>query len=159
MASITEKIPLIIADWRTGEFTQRELAERHGVSNGFVAKHTKGVEQDTALLVSKGVEYRQGLAAIDEQAVSSVSRVVDERTKHIQFFTHAAVKNVQEAMLHPCDGQSDFQRRADTILKGKEAVLGKQPDTAIQINNTVTAERKLQDMTDDDLLAIATGGR
>lgn len=158
MAKPTDKIPLIIADWRTKEFTQRELAEKYGVSNGFVAKHTKGIEQDTASLVSKGIEYRQGLAALGEHDMSSVSRAVDERTKHIDFFTSVAIKNVQEAMRGGCENQNDFRARADTILKGRETVLGKTPDTAIQINNTNAQQNNVTAMTDEELDRIIGGG-
>ena len=42
--------------------------------------------------------------------------------------------NVQEAMKTPCENQNDFRARAGTICKGREAVLGKSPDTAIQVN-------------------------
>jgi hypothetical protein len=76
------------------------------------------------------------LAAHDDRNVTAVTDAVDERTKHIQFFTHAAVTNVRQARDEPCDGQAGYRMRAETILKGRETVLGKTPDTAIQINNT-----------------------
>jgi len=66
----SSKISAIIADWRTGNYTQRDLAYKHKVSNGFVAKHTKGVIQDNEQLVSIGVQYRKGLAELDAQSVS-----------------------------------------------------------------------------------------
>lgn len=130
-----EKSKTIVAEWRTGEYSQQELAERHKVSKGAVNKLCKGVAQDTAGIVTAGVQYQLGLAAHDDRNVTAVTEAVDEKTKHIQFFTEAAIVNVREAMQTPCDNQRDFKDRADTISKGKETVLGKQPDTAIQINN------------------------
>ncbi|MGZ8907299.1 MAG: hypothetical protein ACXW1U_16455 [Methylobacter sp.] len=133
-----ETVDKIVSAWRTGEYTQRELAFKFKVSSGLVAKLTKGVAQDVNNIVSAGVQYKQGLAVQREQSahiVDAIEAAVDERTKHIQFFTNAAIKNVQEALKAPCDGQQDFKARADTIIKGKETVLGKPPDTAIQINN------------------------
>ena len=53
------------------------------------------------------------------------------------------MKNVTEAMAMRCEGQNDFKARADTIAKGREVVLGKTPDTAVQINNNVE-EPKLE---------------
>ena len=144
-AKAADKIPMIVADWKTGAFTQRELAEKHKVSNGYVAQKVKGIAQDNEALISAGVQYKQGLAQLNEQEMSSVSSIVDERTKHIQFFTHAAVKNVADAMAETCEGQQDYQRRADTILKGREAVLGKTPDTAIQINNNQSEQPRTLD--------------
>lgn len=137
-ATPKETVDKIVSAWRTGEYTQRELAEKFKVSLGLVSKHTKGVDQDMNAIVNAGVQYKQGLAAQREQSVhvaNAIETAVDERTKHIQFFTNAAIQNVQEALKAPCEGQQDFKARAETIIKGKETVLGKQPDTAIQINN------------------------
>ena len=131
----------IVADWRTGEYSQQALADKHKVSKGAVNGLCKGVPHDMAAIVTAGIEYRSGLAGHSDRIVTAVNNVVDERTKHIQFFTHAAVTNVKEAMSLPCDSQADFQRRADTISKGKETVLGKAPDTAVQINNNTTITR------------------
>lgn len=125
----------INADWRTGAYSQQALADKHRVSKGVVNKLCKGVAQDTASIVTAGVEYRTGLAEHDDRNVTAVTAVVDERTKHIQFFTNAAVRNVQDAMTVPCEGQADYRMRADTILRGRETVLGKTPDMAIQVNN------------------------
>ncbi len=154
-----DKIPLIVADWRTGDFVQRALADKYHVSIGFINKHTKGIPKDTAHIVNKLVEAKQELSELDEISVNSVNEVVHERTKHIQFFTNAAVKNVKAAVgkISKTTSQAEHRMLADTILKGKETVLGKQPDTAIQINNNI-GDKKLQEMTDDELLSIAAGG-
>jgi transposase-like protein len=46
----------LIADHKTGAYSQRELAKRHGVSNGTVCHVTKGIPQDSKQLVEKKVE-------------------------------------------------------------------------------------------------------
>lgn len=133
-----EKKEKIVADWRTGNYSQRELSDRHKVSVGLVANLTKGVEQDVSAIVSAGVQYRQGIAEFSEQSAHiahSIESAVDERVRHLQFFTDAAVRNVKASFDLPCESQRDIKDRAETILKGKEVVLGKTPDTAIQINN------------------------
>lgn len=134
----------IVAQWRTGEYSQQALADKHSVSKGVVNKLCKGVLQDTASIVTAGVQYRTGLANHDDRNVTAVINVVDERTKHVQFFTSAAVQNVKEAMGSLCENQNDYRSRAETIVKGKETVLGKTPDTAIQIN--VGHEATLDDL-------------
>ena len=53
----------IVAEWRTGEFSQQDLADKHGVSKGVVNKLCKGVEQDTAAnwgdsVAAAGVSYK-----------------------------------------------------------------------------------------------------
>ena len=129
----------IVAQWRTGEYSQQDLADKHEVSKGVVNKLCKGVEQDTAAIVTAGVQYRQALAEHDDRNVTAVTMVVEERTKHIQFFTNAALRNVQSAVKKITSDTSQAEHRmlAETILKGKEAVLGKDVETAVQVNNGV----------------------
>lgn len=129
-----DKLHDVITDWRTGEFTQRELADKYGVSSGFVAKHTKGVPKDLAGTVSKLVEAKQDLAELDAQTVSNVLTVVEEKSRHLIYLNRVAVQNVQEAMDAGCGTQSDYFSRAGTILRAKEVVAGKAPDTAVQVN-------------------------
>ena len=124
----------IIADWRTGNFVYSDLAEKHGVSKAKVGQICKGIDKDLKFIVDAGVQYKQGLVGHDRRIVDAITDVVDERTKHIQFFNSAAIQNVTEAMEMRCDDQNDHKSRADTILKGKEAVLGKEVGNVI--NNT-----------------------
>lgn len=125
----------IIVDWRIGQLSQREIADKHGVSNGMVAKLTKGVERDVSSIVSAGIQYQQALHAHDERIVSAVEDVVSAAVKRAEWLNCQALKNVQEAMSAECANQNDYRARADTISKAKDVVLGKTPDTAIQINN------------------------
>lgn len=140
-----ETAATVVTQWRIGKMSQRQLSKEYGISLGAVSKLCKGVEQDGVAIVNAGTEYRQALAGHDERMVNAISKEVDERTKHIQFFTNHAMTNVKEAMATPCTAQVDFQRRADTILKGKETVLGKQPDTAIQINTQSNLPASVED--------------
>ena len=130
-----EKVARIITDWRLGQMSQRQIAEKHKVSNGVVAKLTKGVEHDVSSIVSDGIQYKQALQAHDERIVSAVEEAVDERVKQMEWLNKAALKNVSEAMKAECANQNDFRARADTIVKAKETVFGKGVETAIQINN------------------------
>ncbi len=160
-SDLLEKASLIIADWRTGNFTQRDLASKYRVSVGFVNKHTKSVPKDAATTVNKLVEAKQELSQLDEQTVNAVHEVVDERTKHLQFFTNAAIRNVSVAVekVGAETTQAEHRMLAETILKGKETVLGKTPDTAIAIQNNISTNTKADLMTDDELAAIAARGR
>ncbi len=136
MARLTDKDrELILADFHIGK-SQNELAKIYEVSPATINKLCKGLIPKNADKVNELTRINIEMAAQSEYEVNAIHKEVDERTKHIQFFTHAAVKNVKEAMSSPCESQADYQRRADTISKGKETVLGKQPDTAIQINNS-----------------------
>jgi predicted DNA-binding protein YlxM (UPF0122 family) len=93
-------------------------------------------------LIDAEVKAKQDLKAIKETKETLKetelivhNKLVNERLSHADFFTNAAIQNVREALEAQCEGQQDFKYRAETIIKGKETVLGKQPDTAIQINN------------------------
>jgi predicted transcriptional regulator len=146
---ISEETKIAInADWRTGEYSQRQLAEKHKVSVGLVAKLTKGVAQDAKSIVSAGVEYLQGLQAHDERIVSAVEQVVDQKVRWLDFLNKAALKNVQEAMKVRCIDQKDFKDRAGTIGLAKDVIAGKNPEVAVQINNN-----GLGQLTDEELEA------
>jgi len=129
-------VDAIITDWRVGQLSQQAIADKHGVSKGAVNKLCKGIDQDGAPIVTAGIQYRQALEAHDDRIVTAIESAVDERVKRQEWLNIQALQNVKESMAHPCEGQQDFQRRADTILKAKDTVIGKQPDTAIQINNS-----------------------
>jgi hypothetical protein len=149
----------IIADWRTGAYSQQKLADKYAVSKGVVNKLCKGIEQDMTAIVTAGVQYRQGLADHDDRIVTAVTDVVDERTKHIQFFNNITVKNIQVMgkKLDETISIAEHKFAQEAIQKGRETVLGKTPDTAIQINNTQVSTHKLDDLTDEQLATIATG--
>ena len=125
----------IVAEWRTGAYSIRDLAKRHDVSHGVCGKLCKGVIKDMATTVDAGLLYMGGLAGHDGQLVDAVRTVVDERTKHMQFFTNAAVRNVSMAVKKLSEETSQAEHRlcAETISKGRDTVLGKEP--AVQIDN------------------------
>jgi DNA-binding Lrp family transcriptional regulator len=128
----------VVTDWRVGQMSQQAIAEKHRISKGAVNKLCKGIEQDGAAIVTAGIQYRQALAGHDDRIVTAIENEVDERVKRMEWLNKAALKNVQEAMSHPCENQNDYRARADTISKAKEVVVGKSPDTAIQVNTTPT---------------------
>ncbi len=121
----------IVTDWRTGEYSQRQLADKHKVSTGKVAQLTKGVLQDGAAIVSAGIQYRQALAAQDERMVSTITEIVDKKVARLEWLREAAMQNVTEAMSAECRDQMDYKARADTINKAVEAV---DPKVGTQVN-------------------------
>lgn len=136
MARLTdEQRERILADFHIGK-SQNELAKKYEVSPATINKLCKGLAPKHAEKVNTLTRIRTELDGESEYQVNAIHREVDERTKHLQFFTSVAIRNVKESMDAPCEGQMDYQRRADTILKAKETVIGKTPDTAIQINHS-----------------------
>ena len=135
-----EKKKVILADWQTGDFTQRDLAHKYKLSTGAIAKITKDEPKSTAHIVSKIVEAKQELSQLDEQTVKAVNDVVDSKVKWLDYLNKAALKNVQQSMAAPCVDQQDFRSRAQTIGIAKEVLVGKNPDVAVQVNTQVTNE-------------------
>jgi transposase len=148
------------SDKRTGSYTVRELAERHGISKSLVQKLVGHLEPDLAAIVDSNVKAKQQLSELSGQELQSVSTIVDGRTKHLQFFTNATLKNLS-MMVKKIDEDTpiaDHKIAQEAIYKGKETLMGKTPETAIQINNNVTQPQQLKDLSDDELFRIATTG-
>ena len=130
-----DKVSRIVADWRTGAFSQQDLADKHKVSKGSVNKLCKGVEQDMTAIVTAGIQYQSGLSAQDDRIVTAVTAVVDEAASRMEWINKAALKNAQEAMKASCASQQDYKNRADTVLKTKETLFGRTPNTIISNTN------------------------
>jgi hypothetical protein len=126
-------------DWRMGRMSQRQIADKHGVSNGKVAQLTKGVAQDSAAIVSAGIEYRQALQTQDERMVSAVEKEVDKVSGWVNWIHTALMSNAQQAMKDKCSDQDDYLKRGNTLAKAKESIVGKQPDTVINNTNALQA--------------------
>ena len=63
---VTEQ--MIVADWRTGEYSQQDLADKYKISKGKANNLCKGVERDMSAIVT------------------AVTAAVDSRTIHILLF-------------------------------------------------------------------------
>ena len=122
-----------------------KIVEKTGISKTQISKRSnaegwaKGTEKEQ--LIADAVRVAVAKGTLTEQALIIHNEVVDERTKHLQFFTNASLKNVS-VMMKKIGAESSISehRQAQTALKdAKEVVLGKTPDTAIQINNGPSA--------------------
>ena len=88
----------ILADWRTGEYSIRAIAYRHDVSSALVGKLVKGVPKDLVDVIDAGVKYRTTLLQENRHVEDAVSKIVDEKTRHIAFFANATIKNISLMM-------------------------------------------------------------
>jgi len=127
----------ILAEWRTGEYSQQNIADRNKVSKGVVNKLCKGISQDTAIIVTAGIQYQQGLAVHDDRNVTAITDIVDRKVMRREILSEMAMQNATESMSAPCETQNDYRARGDTIQKAVDVVDPIKPaQTAIQINNT-----------------------
>lgn len=129
----------IIADWRTGVYSQQKLAERHGVSKGVVNKLCKGITQDCAGIVTDGVKYNQGLAVHCDQQKQSIVTAVNDISKNIEFFTNASMKNAKlvEDKLNDKTSIAEHKMAQETLnLAMKGAGVVSYYPAGTTINNT-----------------------
>lgn len=137
----------LVADWKTGKYTVRDLAHKHKVSHTTAHNLTKGVDKTLAPLIDKIVETKQELATLSLQELTNVEDEVDSRIRGLQFF-----KNVTHRNLSMLDKKLSEETTIQEHLiaqtayqKGRETWLGKEsaPTTAVQINNNNNFDRSL----------------
>jgi hypothetical protein len=84
----------LIADHKTGQYSQRQLAARYKISVGYVNKTIKDIDKIDEEAVNAGIAYKTALAQRDEHSVNAIEHIVNEKTKHLQFLHNATLKNV-----------------------------------------------------------------
>jgi hypothetical protein len=137
----------ILIDWRVGQLSQQQIAEKHKVSKGLANKLCKGVEQDGAAIVTAGVQYQQALSGHDDRMVTAMTTAVDEITRKLKFF-HGASMLVAKTVASKVqqDGMNasyqDLNAAAHALGRAQVSVLGKSPDTVI-VNTTNAVQNTL----------------
>ena len=132
----------ILADFHTGHFSQRELAKRYGVSVATINKMTKGLKPKNEHKVNTLVSVNRELAEQSEHEVNSVHKVVDERVKHLLYFSDTALRNQKLANEKISEESElfDLKLHSEITAKNKQTVLGKDVDTQININTQNNVE-------------------
>lgn len=109
----------LLADYHTGIYTQRQLADRHGISPAMVNRITKGLEKKTAELVNKKVEVNQESKQLSEQEVNAVNEAVhfkEQMLNDIKLFSRKAMQKAGD-LLDNTDSGSDFKAILDGVDK------------------------------------------
>lgn len=156
MARLDEKQKKrLLDDLLKGTESVRVLAKRYGVANATVQKYKESIDPESERIVNAGIAYKTALSEIREpEKVNAIVNAVDERTRHLVFFTNSALKNQQLAnrKLTQDAPITDIEAHSRITARNKETVLGKQPDTAIQINNNTPTrlERVVIDVSPTD---------
>lgn len=148
-------IEKIIADWRTGEYSQRQLVHKYKVSAGKIAQITKGLEKDCERIVSAGVIYKQGLANQDERIVSAINEVVDYKLRVAGLASTFVEKAIIKAtsMLDTVDDAQSIKHLSDSVDKNTiTAGINERHAKPTQINNTSNTQNNYAQMNDDDLV-------
>lgn len=84
----------ILADWHTGQYSHSELGKRYNTSHVTIGKICKGIEPKHADKVTAQIAIKTALADESYKEVTAIERVVDEKTRHLQFLHNATLKNI-----------------------------------------------------------------
>jgi len=127
----------LIADHKTGNYSQRKLSAKYEVSLGYINKTIKEIIKIDEEVVNAGIVYKTELAKRDEHSVNAIEQVVNEKTKHLIFFSNSALKNQSLANKKLVDNISinDLESHSRITLRNKDSVLGKEPTTNIINSN------------------------
>lgn len=82
MAISTRKKNIIIAEWKTGEYSFNALAKKHKISRETVRKICKDIPQENAQIVEVGTVYESAKKlAKNGQEIKAIESVVKDRLK------------------------------------------------------------------------------
>ena len=134
----------------------RQIADETRIDNSNIAKRAKKENWQRGVLpklIEDTTRVREEFTALLPQQQKVVEDAVTERLRHLDFFKRSTMKNLS-TMMRKVDETLTIQEHsaAQTALqKGKETILGKDIDTAIQINNTQQTAGDFKGLSDDEL--------
>ena len=136
----------LLADYRAGNYTQRSLADKYGISAAMVSKLTIDAEKDLIEPVNKQIEARLALEGKSEQEVKAINYAVEFQLgllKDIELFSNKAVKKASNLMDSTETG-SDFK----AIVEGVDKL-----SIMTKINNRHAPPAKIEQTNQTDVAA------
>jgi len=134
----------------------REIEKLTGINNRTVAREAtrRGVlkgqlEEIVADLSQTETKLTQIDAKLSQMPVimsQMIKDTAEARKLQIEFFNNAALSVVSEAMAMEAPDLHAGKAKMEIVSKGRESVLGKAPDVAVQVNNNFTLEDLLKDV-------------
>ena len=152
------------ADYITGRYSTRALADRHNVSNAAISKKAKSdgwtvIDKSTVdTLVESRMVMEHGIdevAKVNKVNAVNFARAVSDLAEFEIKSNNRMAKVEDKAMtlLDEVEDPAKVKAIMETLVKHREARMGKSPDTAIQINNNQTPtriERVIIDVNNSD---------
>lgn len=131
---------LILADFHTGAFSHRELADKYNTSHVTIGKIVKGLTPKHKDKVTTQIAIQSALSKESYQEVTAVESIVKEKTRHLNFFKDSALRNQELAnsQLNKKMKIHEIESHSRLTSKNKDTVLGKDIETSINISNQVT---------------------
>jgi hypothetical protein len=142
-----------IAEYKTGAYTQRELAHRNKLSVGLVSKLTKGLEKENEQVVNIQVQARQAVERLDEQELTAVNEVTEKRIQALKidnFLDKGVGLAAQKAVeiLQSPDATMDDVAKFSKAQNDMRVGLGTQDkfsaSAQVNINNTNAQQNNVQ---------------
>ena len=155
MAKLTPKQwELAKQDYEIHGLSYSELVEKYGMSKGSISKRAKDeywqqgknehLIQKKVSVIKELKETEQQIEQLEPVVQKSIEHEVSIRLARENFFIDSAMMNqkysneeIQKSKEMGELSIGELKAHSDITAKNKETVLGKQPDTAIQINNSV----------------------
>jgi hypothetical protein len=123
----------LLAEWRTGQYSLRDLSARHGLSHQRVHQLVKGARQNS-----------------DCRAEMTRS----ERMRYVRYFNSAGISLVREAMKrirHDGISMTEMKQASEIVNGQRLGILGKNPETAVQVSNAAVIVEKDAPVSEEEL--------
>lgn len=134
----------------------RQISDETGIDNSNISKRAKKENWQRGVLpqlIADTARVREEFTALLPHQQQVVESEVAERLRHIEFFKKSTMKNLS-TMMRKVDETITIQEHTqaqNALQKGKETILGKDIDTAIQINNTQQNTSDFKNLSDEEL--------
>lgn len=126
----------LLAEWKAGGYSQRQLAKKYDISPSMVAKLTKGIDKESVQLVSEIAQVKQQLSEKTEKEVSAISeqvnRIISFENRLNVFSEKAMIK--ADDLLSKAENGQDFKAIIDGVDKHSVTIGFNQRHANSQVN-------------------------
>ena len=145
---------LIIADYKTGQYSQRELSKKHNVSIGTVNKLTKDIETSNEHIVNAQKSVLIASATLPNDEMNAIMNAATDKFRREALINNNAelIASKIPTMLKQIDSPSDLKtlaeandRLAITLKVAERHAPKSDTNVAIQNNNLVTTGDAVSD--------------
>lgn len=147
----------LLADWKTGKYSQRDLVKKYNASKGTVSEITKGVEQKNGHLVDAQVSLLSAKAILPPEEMGAIMGTAQEIIYNQNLITNATQLNLvrtteylsnnkklvklsagmgTQELVEVGLGSSDFKECQEAIDKASLTLGINQRHSNIKIDNT-----------------------
>ena len=145
---------LIVADYKTGQYSQRELSKKHNVSIGTVNKLTKDIETSNEHIVNAQKSVLIANATLPNDEMNAIMNAATNKFRREGLINNNAelIASKIPTMLEQIDSPSDLKtlaeandRLAITLKVAERHAPKSDTNVAIQNNNLVTTGDAVSD--------------